>query len=162
MEYILLLLSLLFVLVGLIGAIVPGIPGPPLSFLGLLLISFCSGADVSSITLLVAAILAVAVTVFDYIAPVWMTNKKGGSKYAMWGAIIGMFVGMPFGLLGMLLGPFVCALIGELRHGTHFERALNVAFVSFVAFMLTTGVKFIYSAVLLVMVLVKGWAVLFA
>ncbi|MBR5336192.1 MAG: DUF456 domain-containing protein [Bacteroidaceae bacterium] len=162
MEYILLVFAMLLAIVGLVGAIVPGIPGPPLSFVGLLLLSFCSNLEIGWTVLLVTAILAVAVTILDYVAPVWLTNKKGGSKYAMWGAVIGMFLGMPFGFLGVVLGPFICALLGEMIYGTPFEKALNVAFVSFVAFMLTTGVKFIYSFVLFIMIAIKGWSVIFA
>ena len=161
MEYILLAFAVLFALIGLVGAVVPGVPGPPLSFAGLLLLNFCNDTEISWSALLIAAIIAVGVTVIDFIAPVWLTNKKGGSKYAMWGAIIGMFVGMPFGLLGITIAPFVCALIGELIYGTPLDKAVNVAFVSFVAFMLTTGVKFVYSLVLLIIVLVKGWSVAF-
>ena len=162
MEYLLLLLAIILAVVGLVGAVVPGIPGPPLSFVGLLLLSFCNGAEVGWMTLLVTAILAVAVTILDYVAPVWLTNRKGGSKYAMWGSVIGVFLGMPFGFPGMISGPFVCALIGEMISGTPFEKAVNVAFASFVAFMLTTGIKIIYSAVLLMMLFFNGWSILFS
>ena len=162
MEYILLFLAIILAVVGVIGAVVPGIPGPPFSFVGLLLLSFCNGAQIGWMTLLIAAILAIAVTALDYVAPMWLTNKKGGSKYAMWGAVAGVFLGMPFGFLGVILGPFVCALIGELIYGTPFEKAVNVAFASFVAFMLTTGVKIIYSFVLLIMMFFKGWGILFS
>lgn len=161
MEYILLFFALLFVLVGLLGAIIPGIPGPPLSFVGLLLLYLCPGSEIGGLMLTITALLSVAITILDFVAPAWLTNKKGGSKYAMWGAIVGMFIGMPLGLLGIVVAPFLCALIGELLYGTSVERAVNVAFVSFVAFMLTTGVKFVYSFVLLILVIVKGWNVVF-
>ena len=162
MEYLFLFLAVLFAIVGIVGAVVPGVPGPPLSFAGLLFLSFCDNAGVGGLMLLVTAIVAAAVTVLDYVAPVWLTNKKGGSKYAMWGSAIGVFAGMPFGIIGVVFGPFVCALIGELIYGTPFEKSLNVAFVSFVAFMLSTGIKIVYSLVLLSIIIVRGWAVLFA
>lgn len=162
MEYLFLFLAVLFAIVGIVGAVVPGVPGPPLSFVGLLFLFFCDNAEVGGLMLLIAAIVAAAVTVLDYVAPVWLTNKKGGSKYAMWGSAIGVFAGMPFGIIGVVFGPFVCALIGELIYGTPFEKALNVAFVSFVAFMLSTGIKIVYSLVLLSIIIVRGWAVLFA
>ena len=51
MDYILILLSFLFAFIGLLGAVVPVLPGPPLSFVGLLMLYFCDGNDVSTTAL---------------------------------------------------------------------------------------------------------------
>ena len=104
---------------------------------------------------------AVIVTILDYIAPVWFTKKSGGSKYGAWGATIGLFIGMFAGFPGIILGPFIGAYIGELIAETPSSKAFKVACMSFVAFMLTSGIKLIFSIYILVTVISEGWSILF-
>lgn len=161
MEILLVILALIFAAVGIIGAVAPVLPGPPLSFVALLLLRLCDGCDVSGTSLIVTGILAVAITILDYIAPIWFTKRSGGSKQGTWGATIGLVIGFFLGLPGILLGPFLGAYIGELTAKTPSSKALNIAFMSFVAFMLTSGIKFIYGVCLFVMVIKTGWNILF-
>ena len=107
MEYLLLILALILAVAGIIGAVAPVLPGPPLSFAALLLLLLCEGNDISTVTLITTGVLAVAITIIDYIAPVWLTKKSGGSKYGTWGATIGLVIGMFFALPGILIGPFL-------------------------------------------------------
>lgn len=161
MDILLLILALLFAIVSIIGAVAPVLPGPPLSFVALLMLMFCDGNDLSNTTIIVAGVVAVIVTILDYIAPVWLTKKTGGSKYGTWGATIGLVIGMFGGLLGILIGPFLGAYIGELIAKTPSSKALKVASMSFVAFMLTSGLKFAYGIYALVLVVSNGWDILF-
>lgn len=156
MEYLIIIIALLCALIGVIGSVVPALPGPPISFVGILLLYFC-GEEVSTTTLVVTGIIAAVITVLDYIAPIWLTKKVGGSKLSMWGAGIGMFVGLFLGPLGIILGPFIGALIGELIAGNSDGKALTVAFMSFISFMLTTGIKLVYCLFILVMVIKDCW-----
>ena len=64
-----------------------------------------------------------------------------------------MFLGLFFLPWGIVVGPFLGALIGELMAHTATDKALKVALMSFLAFMLTTGVKLIYSVVLIVIII---------
>ena len=64
----------------------------------------------------------------------------------MAGLIVGLFFFPPWGLI---IGPFVGAFVGELMEGSSKGKALKVAMMSFVGFLLTTGMKIIYSGVLL-------------
>lgn len=153
------LIALVCAIVGLIGAVAPALPGPPLSFVGVLLLYMCS-SEISTFALVMAGVVAAAITLLDYVAPIWLTKKVGGSKYSMWGAGIGMLVGLFFSLPGIILGPFIGALIGEFVAGTPKERALKVAFMSFVSFMLTTGIKFVYCLFIFVMVIIDSIAFL--
>lgn len=159
MEILYVILALLFAVAGIVGAVAPVLPGPPLSFVALLMLLLCDGNDVSNTSLVVTGLLAALITLLDYVAPVWLTKKSGGSKYGTWGATIGLIVGLFFALPGMLIGPFLGAYIGELVAKTPSSKAFKVACMSFVAFMLTSGMKFAYSVVLLVMVITKGWGI---
>lgn len=160
MEYLLIVLALILAVAGIIGAVAPVIPGPPLSFAALLLLVFCDGNDISTTSLVTTGLLAAGITVLDYIAPVWLTKKSGGSKYGTWGATIGLVLGLFLGLPGILIGPFLGAYIGEIIAETPSEKAFKVACMSFVAFMLTSGIKFAYSVFLIVMVFSESWDII--
>ena len=159
MEYILLALAFICTLIGLVGSVVPALPGPPLSFIGLLLLLPCNVIDTT--TMFITGIAMVIITILDYIAPVWLTKKRGGSKYGTWGAGIGLFVGLFLGVIGMIIGPLVGAFIGELLAKKTTEKALETAFFAFIAFMLTTGIKFIYCIIVTVIIVAKSWQVIY-
>ncbi len=161
MDTLLLILALLLALIGAIGAVLPGLPGTPVSFIALLLLIFCDGNDITTTALIINGILTVVITALDYVAPVWLTKKSGGSKYGTWGTTIGLVIGMFFGLPGILLGPFLGAYIGELIAKTPSDKAFKVAAMSFVAFMLTTGIKAAYGIYVLVITFSNGWDILF-
>lgn len=154
METILLISAVICGITGIVGAVAPALPGPPLSFLGLLLLHYCNGSSTGVTALVVTGLLAAAVTVLDYIAPVWLAGKSGGSKSGKRGAAIGVIIGLFFMPIGLILGPFLGALLGELAAHTPTDKAFKVAFMSFIAFMLTTGIKLIYSIILLIMIAV--------
>lgn len=161
MDTLLLILALLLALIGAIGAVLPGLPGTPVSFIALLLLIFCDGNDITTTALIINGILTVVITALDYVAPVWLTKRSGGSKYGTWGTTIGLVIGMFFGLPGILLGPFLGAYIGEFIAKTPSDKAFKVATMSFVAFMLTTGIKAAYGIYVLVITFSNGWNILF-
>lgn len=155
MEIFLATMAFLMVLIGLLGAVIPMLPGPPLSFVGLLLLWCCDGYDITTTTLWVTGVLMVVITILDYVAPIWLTNIGGGTKSGVNGATIGMFLGLFFMPWGLVIGPFLGALVGELVGHTSKDKALKVALMSFLSFLLTTGIKLIYSMVLLIMVVAE-------
>ena len=160
MEYFWVILAFLCTIIGLIGSVLPALPGPPLSFAGLLLLLPCNDNDISATTIIATGIAATIITTFDFIAPAWLTKKKGGSKYGVLGATIGMFVGLFLGIWGVLFAPFAGALIGELLAKSTKEKALQMAFLSFAAFMLTTGIKVIYCIIMITIIIKEGWNII--
>ena len=155
METVLIILACLCAVVGIAGCILPALPGPPICFVGLLL-AMWGGMDVSTHTLIWAAVVTVFVTVADYCLPVWFTRRFGGSKHATHGAMAGIVVGLFFMPAGLVLGPFLGALAGELMYDRNdFGKALKVAFGSFAAFIFGTGLKLV-AAVWMTVLTVKG------
>lgn len=153
MDTLLIILALVFGIVGLLGSILPALPGAPFSYLGLLLLLPCEGVEISAASLWVYGIFLAIVSILDYIAPVWLTNLSGGGKQATRGSMAGLIAGLFFfPPWGLIIGPFVGAFIGELMEGSSKGKALKVALMSFVGFLLTTGMKMIYSGVLLFMI----------
>lgn len=146
MDYFLVVLAVIFVIMGLAGCILPVIPGPPLSFIALLLLHFTCWAQFETNFLIIIALVAVVVTLMDYVLPVWVTKKTGGTKAGVWGSIIGLFLGiLLFPPIGIIVGPFFGALAGELLKGSESKQAIRAGFGSFLGFLLGTGLKLITS-----------------
>jgi len=141
-DWLLAILGIVLILAGIAGCILPVIPGPPLSWAGLLLLHWTRFAQFSAAFLIVMACLAIAVTVLDYLIPVWGTKKFGGSKAGMWGATIGIFAGIFFfPPVGIIVGPFIGAVLGEIIAGKESGPALKAGLGSFIGFLLSTGLK---------------------
>ncbi|MBN2524444.1 MAG: DUF456 domain-containing protein [Bacteroidales bacterium] len=155
MDYFLLIFSIIIILLGFIGCLLPILPGPPLSFIGILLIHFTKFADFTAGELLFLGLFALIVQILDYIVPAWGTKKFGGSRYGTWGSILGLIAGLfflpaigPFGIITILGGPFVGALIGEKIAGKNSNEAMRAAFGSFVGFLAGTFMKLVCSSVI--------------
>ncbi|MBR5832113.1 MAG: DUF456 domain-containing protein [Bacteroidales bacterium] len=159
---ILILIAIFMAVVGFVGAIIPGIPGTPLSFVGLLLLFFIPEVDYSSTFIWTMGLLAAIITVLDYVIPIYGTKKFGGTKMGVRGSTIGMIVSIiilpllgivigPFGIGGIILGPFLGAYIGEIMAGNS-ENAFRSAIGSFLGFLAGTFIKIVYGIVVLVYV----------
>lgn len=152
MDYVLLALGILLILTGFAGSILPGLPGPPLSYLGLILLHITRFAQFTPGTLIGWAIAVAVVAVLDYVVPVWGTRQFGGTKAGVRGSTVGLIIGVillpmlgvvigPFGIIGILGGPFLGAWIGELSAGQDSRQALRAAFGSFIGFLAGTLMK---------------------
>ncbi len=133
------------ILIGLIGCVIPIVPGPPLSFLGMLSLEYTLWGNFDSDTLWTFGLIAVVVTALDYIVPIWGTKKFGGSRAGIWGASIGLLIGLFFGPLGIIFGPFIGAFIGELTQKTATDKALIAALGSFIGILMGVILKLIAS-----------------
>ena len=155
MNVFLIIMAIVCLLFGIVGSIVPGLPGPPISWIGLLLLSFTPWAAISPSLLLVTGIVAAVITVLDYVIPSLMTKKLGGSSYGIWGCNIGLVIslfGLPFlpGIVGVVLLPFLGALIGEYIKQQEWEPAVKAALGAFLGFLAGTLLKLIYCITLLI------------
>ena len=107
-------LAAAFVVVGLLGMLLPALPGVPLVFAGLLLAAWSDGfRHVGGLTLGVLAVLTLFASIVDLVASAFGTRVAGASGCAFVVATLGVIVGLFFGLAGLVLGPFLGALLGE-------------------------------------------------
>ncbi len=112
------ILAVILVIGGLAGTILPALPGVPMVFAGLLLAAWVTGFEpVGAGTLAVLGALAAIAWLIDFLAAAMGAQRLGASPRAFWGAMIGAIVGMFFGLPGIILGPFVGAVVAELSGG---------------------------------------------
>lgn len=146
MDSILIIFGSIFLIVGIIGSIVPVIPGPPLSYLALILLQLSSYHPFTTRFLVLWGLIVIAITILDYVIPVYGTKFFGGTKKGVWGATIGMFLGIFFfPPIGIIIGPFLGALTGELIAGAESHKAFKSAFGSFLGFLTGTLMKLIVS-----------------
>ncbi|WP_276369658.1 DUF456 domain-containing protein [Chryseolinea sp. H1M3-3] len=149
-----LVLGIIIMIVGVMGCILPLLPGPPLCYVALLLQQLRSDPPFTAKFLWIWAGITVAVTVLDYVIPLYGTRRYGGSKYGIWGCTLGLIAGFWLGPLGIIIGPFVGAFIGEMLANNNSERALKAAWGSFVGFLFGTLLKLI-ACVVMVWYLIK-------
>lgn len=133
----------MLLIVAVVGAVLPALPGPPLAWVALLLVYFAIPGGVSAAVLIWMLVLTLLVTLLDYVAPAVTTKWGGGSKAAVWGATLGVLVGLFFSPAGLILGPLVCAFIAEFIQEQNLSKSIRVALWSFLAFLLTTGLKLV-------------------
>ncbi len=158
MDYILLLFGFFFILMGILGAFLPILPGPPTGWLGLLLLQLTEIIPTNWNFLWITLAIAIVITLLDYLIPVLGAKKFGGSKKGIWGATIGLLVGLFFGPLGLIFGPLIGAFSGELINDpTNKKIAFKAAFGSFVGFLFSTGLKFVTSLVFLLYFIQDLW-----
>ncbi len=125
-EILLWTLAALLVVGGVLGLVLPGLPGAPLVFAGLIAAAAADDFEFVGVwSLLALGFMAGLTYAVDFVAGALGAKKFGASKRAVIGAAIGalvgalgVVVGLLAGLPGLVLGPFVGAVIGELsQHG---------------------------------------------
>ena len=150
MDILLTLIGIIFMIMGIIGSFLPVLPGPPMSWIGLLLLYLTQSVPNDWWFLSITLIVALAVFALDYIIPALGTKKFGGSKYGVIGTTVGLLVAIFFpilGVFGIIIWPFVGALVGELINKTDSTTALKAAFGSLLGFLTGTFLKFIVAIV---------------
>lgn len=111
------LLAAVLVVVGIVGTILPALPGLPLVFAGMLLAAWAGDfQQVGAWTLVLLGVLTAVSLVVDFWATAVGARRVGASGKAVFGSVLGTFAGIPFGVVGLLAGPFLGALAGELLH----------------------------------------------
>lgn len=143
---------------GLAAAIVPGLPGIPLIFAGIWLIS---GADhyhhLGLWWLLAIALIGTIGLMLDVLAGALGAKRAGASRRAVLGALAGTCVGLFFGLPGLLLGPFIGAVVGELSAGNSMLRSTHVGIGTWIGLIFGTLVKMVASMTMVALFAAAWW-----
>jgi uncharacterized protein YqgC (DUF456 family) len=149
MDILLIIIGILLILVGIIGCIIPGIPGPPIAYIGMLLQIFKTENPFTAKFLIIWALITIGVSVLDYVVPAVGTKKFGGSRRGVWGSIIGLFAGIFFfPPVGLIIGPFLGAFLGELTGGKETQAALKAGFGSFIGFLSGVVLKLVVTGLM--------------
>ncbi|MBO4489584.1 MAG: DUF456 domain-containing protein [Bacteroidales bacterium] len=148
MDIVLIILGALCLLAGLVGCILPILPGVPLSYAGLWLLQATTKVQFSWRFLIIWGVVTAVVQMLDAVVPVWGTKVMGGSRAGVWGSTFGLIAGLFFGPWGIVLGPFIGAVAGEIlanrtENGMSLGQALKAGTGSFVGLLTGTVMKLV-------------------
>jgi len=135
-------LGIILLILAFIGCIIPALPGPPFGFFALLLLKITENSTFTSDFMVVMAIITAAVFALDYVLPIFGAKLYKASKKGIWFSIFGMLIGIFFfPPLGMIVGLFLGAIVGELLSGKAKAEAVKIGFVSFLFSLLAILIK---------------------
>jgi uncharacterized protein YqgC (DUF456 family) len=127
---------------GVAGTVVPVLPGTPMIFAGIAIIAWWYDFTIiGAPTLIVTGILAVTGLAVDFVASALGAKKVGASKQAIIGASLGSFFGIFLGIPGIIFGPFVGAIIGELLANEPLSQATKVGVGTWLGRLLGSAAK---------------------
>jgi uncharacterized protein YqgC (DUF456 family) len=133
-------LASVLLILGLVGCFILILPGPILSYCGLLCL-IPTDRSLSTTALVLLGALTIAVTVADFVIPSIGAKKFNCSSYGTWGCVLGTIVGAFFFPIGIILGPFAGAFLGEFIAKKDFVTALRSGIGAFLGFLAGTLLK---------------------
>ena len=139
------ILAGLLLLIGFVGCVVPVLPGPIIGYCGLLALiptEKCPSMPV----LVTMGLLVAAVTIADYVVPAIGAKKFNCSRWGTIGCFVGTIVGLFFVPVGILLGPFLGAFLGELIAMKPIGAALKGGLGAFLGFLSGVFLKILACA----------------
>lgn len=146
------------VLVGLAGVILPALPGLPLVFTGMLVAAWAGDFErIGVLPLVLLGLLTLLSIVADFVATAAGAKRVGAGPMAVWGAALGTLAGLFFGPIGLLAGPFLGALLGELWHTRGLRRATHVGLATWVGLLLGTVLKLALAFAMLGLFVLAWW-----
>jgi uncharacterized protein YqgC (DUF456 family) len=143
-------LAALLVAAGFAGIVVPVLPGLPLVFGGLALAAWSDGFERVGIpTVVLLGILTGVSVVVDATAASALTRRGGAGRAAAWGAFAGALLGLPFGLAGLVAGPFLGAAAGEYVAARDLRRAGRAGIWSWLGLVVAVAARFAIAFLML-------------
>jgi uncharacterized protein YqgC (DUF456 family) len=135
-------LAALMVVAGLAGAVLPALPGVPLVYGGLVVAAWADDFQrVGWITLTFLGVLTVVSFAIDFAATAMGAKRVGATKYAIIGAALGTLAGLFLGIPGLILGPFVGAVIGEMLSHGEWRKATQAGVATWMGLLFGTLAK---------------------
>jgi uncharacterized protein YqgC (DUF456 family) len=142
MDILLWLIGVVLVIIGLIGTVLPALPGAMLIVAGLVVAAWADGfTKVGVWTLVVIGLIGAASYLVDFAAAALGAKKFGASPRAMIGAGLGTLAGLFLGPVGIIFGPFVGAVIGELTMHRDIAKVGKAGLAAWIGFLLGMAVK---------------------
>jgi len=124
------IIAIIMFVVGFAGTILPVLPGVVLVYGGMIVYGLMTGIEnLGPKFFIIQGLATLVILGVDFVAASIGTKKYKGSKKAAIGAFVGTFVGLFFlGPFGLLIGPFVGAMLAELLQGKDMDQAFSSGF----------------------------------
>jgi uncharacterized protein YqgC (DUF456 family) len=113
------LFTIVLFAVGVIGTIAPILPGTTIILAAAIIHRLMLGAEksIGLKTIAVLMLLTLLSYVFDFLGSYFGAKYFGATKWGAFGAVVGMLVGLFFGIVGLFAGPVIGAVAGEFIAG---------------------------------------------
>lgn len=142
--------------VGMAGAVYPVLPGVLAIYFAFFVYGwFFSFEPFGWFFWAIQTLIVVVLMVADYAVGAWGVKKFGGSKLSVWLSTIGIIIG-PFVIpaFGLVLGPLIGAMIGELIKGESLSKAFKVGIGSVVGLFSSAVVKIVLQLMMIVLFII--------
>ena len=106
-------ICILLLLVGFLGSFLPILPGLPIMALAVVIHKLLLPDILSWWTVAIFIVTAILAYALDIAATAFTAKLAGASRAGVYGALTGEIIGIFFALPGLILGPFIGALLGE-------------------------------------------------
>jgi uncharacterized protein YqgC (DUF456 family) len=147
------------IVVGLLGTILPVLPGLPVMFAGMLLAAWAGDFQhIGAGTLAALGLLVLLSIAVDLASSVMGAQRSGASRKGLWGAGIGGFAGIFFGIPGLVAGPFLGASLGEMAHGRAWRDASKIGLGTWLGILVGAVLKLMLALAMLVLFALSIWA----
>jgi len=124
------ILVIVLMVAGFAGCFIPMVPGTPLILLGAFIYDWLLATPGHALgwgNLLGLTAVVVLAQLVDMFAALLGASHFGASRYGIWGAFAGLFIGLFFSLPGLVLGPIAGVFLGELCSGKDSREAMRAA-----------------------------------
>ena len=141
MDILLMVLAFLLLVASIVGCVLPVLPGPPLAYAGILLLHLTDKIHFTTHQLVIWLVVVVELQVVDYITPLLGSKYSGGTSFGNRGCIAGTILGMFFMPWGLIIGPFVGAIAGEMMGGQDLAQAIRAGIGTLLGYLFGTLMK---------------------
>lgn len=142
--------------IGMAGAVYPVLPGVLAIYFAFFVYGwFFSFEPFGWFFWIIQTLIVVVLLVADYAVGAWGVKKFGGSKLSVWLSTIGIIIG-PFVIpaFGLIIGPLLGAMIGELIKGESPAKAFKVGVGSVVGLFSSIVVKVILQLAMIIVFII--------
>ena len=143
MDILLIVLAFLLLVAGIAGCVLPLLPGPPLAYAGMLLLHLTDKVHFTTPQLVIWLVVVIVLQVVDYITPLLGSKYSGGTSFGNRGCMAGTLLGLFFMPWGVIVGPFIGAIVGEMLGGQDLSHAIRAGIGTLLGFLVGTLLKVI-------------------
>jgi uncharacterized protein YqgC (DUF456 family) len=146
MSLLLTVLGVLVIIGGIVSLVLPVIPGVAVIYLGIMIVAWADDFTRIGPTMLMIMLgLMLVAMLADNVASMFGARRAGASGWGVAGAGIGAIVGIPFGLIGLILGPAIGALTLEFLRDPDARRAARAGVGGLFGFVLGVIAKSVFG-----------------
>ena len=143
MDILLIVFAFLLLVAGIAGCVLPVLPGPPLAYAGMLLLHLTDKVHFTTPQLIIWLVVVIVLQVVDYITPLLGSKYSGGTSFGNRGCMAGTLLGLFFMPWGVIVGPFIGAVVGEMLGGQDLSHAIRAGIGTLLGFLFGTLLKVI-------------------